>query len=216
MSATDAADPLKRPDVPGSTANEAPTAGVGESSAPAGVGSLSMAARLEGLLFVADGPIPVGRLAEVLEIPAAQVERALAELEAEASGRGLRLLRSGGQVQLVTAPELAPLIERMLGLQSQMRCSPAALETLAIIAYRQPITRPEIEAVRGVNCDGVLRTLLSAGLIEEVGRAPTVGRPILFGTTFEFLQRFGLRSLYDLPPLDLPTHEAGSSAQATG
>ena len=114
----------------------------------------------------------------------------------------MRLQRSGNRVQLVTAPELAPSVERFLGLEARARLSRAALETLAIIAYRQPITRPKIESIRGVGSDSVLRTLLSVGLIEEVGRAPTVGRPILYSTTFEFLQHFGLRSLEELPALD--------------
>ena len=105
-------------------------------------------------------------------------------------------------MQLVTAPEVAEDVRRFLGLSGSARLSTAALETLAIIAYRQPITRAEIEAIRGVNCDGVLRTLLAKGLIEEVGRAEGPGRPILYGTTMLFLQHFGLRSLADLPPLD--------------
>ena len=169
---------------------------------------LSLTARVESLLFVADGPVPTGRLAEVLEATPGQVRRALADLEANCASRGLRLQRAGNRVQLVTAPEAAPHIERFLGLERRTRLSRAALETLAIVAYRQPITRPGIEVIRGVGSDSVLRTLLSTGLIEEVGRAPTVGRPILYGTTFEFLQHFGLRGLDELPPLDaLPVEE---------
>ena len=178
-----------------------------EKHAP-GVGILSLAAQVESLLFVADGPVSTGRLAEALEITPGQVERALADLEAIYAGRGLRLQRAGGLVQLITAPEAAPCVERFLGLEARTRLSRAALETLAIIAYRQPATRPEIEVVRGVSSDSVLRTLLSVGLVEEVGRAPTVGRPILYGTTFEFLQHFGLSSLDELPSLDsLPASE---------
>jgi len=165
-------------------------------------GGLSLAAQVESLLFVADGPVSVGRLAEALDFTPGNIEQALSDLEAAYAGRGLRLQRVGSRVQLITAPQAAPCIERFLGLEARTRLSRAALETLAIIAYRQPITRPEIEAVRGVNSDSVLRTLLSVALIEEVGRAPTVGRPILYGTTFEFLQRFGLYRLDDLPPLD--------------
>lgn len=170
--------------------------------------ALGLAARVESLLFVADAPVSVSRLGEALEVPAGQVEQALADLEASYAGRGLRLQRAGSWVQLITAPEAAPYVERFLGLEALMRLSRAALEALAIIAYRQPITRPEIEAVRGVGSDSVLRTLLRGGLIEEVGRAATVGRPILYGTTFEFLQHFGLRSLGELPSLDqLPAGE---------
>nr|HID12771.1 SMC-Scp complex subunit ScpB [Anaerolineae bacterium] len=178
-----------------------------------GDGVLSLAARLESLLFVADAPVSIGRLAEALEVTAGQVEQALADLEAAYADRGLRLQRANNRVQLITAPEAASCVERFLGLRRRTRLSRAALETLAIIAYRQPVTRPEIEAVRGVASDSVLRTLLSAGLIEEVGRAPRVGRPILYGTTFEFLQYFGLHSLDELPPLEerLPPQVAKDS-----
>jgi len=169
---------------------------------------LSLAARVESLLFVADVPVSVGRLAEALEVTAGRVERALADLEAAYAGRGLRLQQAGNRVQLITVPEAAPYVERFLGLEAHTRLSRAALETLSIIAYRQPVTRPVIEAIRGVSSDSVLRTLLSVGLIEEVGRAPTVGRPILYGTTFEFLQHFGLCSLDELPPLNsMPASE---------
>ena len=173
----------------------------GDESAKEG-GILSLAGQVESLLFVADAPVSVGRLAEALEVTAGQIEKALADLEAAYDSRGLRLQRAGSRVQLTTVPETAPAVERFLGLEARTRLSRAALETLAIIAYRQPITRPEIELIRGVGSDSVLRTLLSAGLIEELGRAPTVGRPILYGTTFEFLQHFGLRSMDELPPLE--------------
>lgn len=159
-------------------------------------------ALIESLLFVADEPLSAEQLADALQVPPAQAEEALRALDEVLQGRGLRLEWLGDRVQMVTAPEAAPYVERLLGLGERRRLSPAALETLAIIAYRQPVSRATIEAVRGVNCDGVLRTLLAAGLIEEVGRAPTVGRPILYGTTFAFLQHFGLRALSDLPPLE--------------
>jgi segregation and condensation protein B len=163
---------------------------------------LSLEAAVEALLFVADSPVSVGRLAEALQVTPAQVEHALDDLEATYAERGLRLQRAGSRVQLITTPEVAPAIERFLGLEARAHLSRAALETLAIVAYRQPITRPEIEGIRGVSSDSVLRTLLSVGLVEEVGRATTVGRPILYGSTFEFLQYFGLSSLDELPPLD--------------
>jgi len=163
---------------------------------------LSLEAAVEALLFVADAPVSVGRLAEALQVTPGQVERALDDLEVTYAARGLRLQRASSRVQLITAPTLAPSIERFLGLDVRTRLSRAALETLAIIAYRQPITRPEIESIRGVGSDSVLRTLVSHGLIDEVGRAPTVGHPILYGTTFEFLQHFGLRSLEEMPPLE--------------
>lgn len=175
----------------------------------AGDGIPSIVAQVESLLFVADAPVSVGRLAEALEVMPGQIERALADLTVAYTGRGLRLQRAGSHVQLITTPEAAPCVERFLGLEARTRLSQAALETLAIIAYRQPITRPEIEAIRGVSSDSVLRTLLGVGLIEDVGRASTVGRPILYGTTFEFLQHFGLSGLDELPSLD----EAPSSEE---
>ena len=119
-----------------------------------------------------------------------------------ARNRGVRLQRRGDKVQLVTRPEAAAHIERFLGLETPARLSQAALETLAIIAYRQPCTRAQIEAVRGVNCDSVLKNLLTKGLVEETGRLETVGHPIQYATTFAFLQHFGLKSLDDLPPLE--------------
>jgi segregation and condensation protein B len=157
---------------------------------------------LESLLFVANEPVAVSQLAKVLEVEAESIEEALERLKAEYSQRGLRIQRKGKQVQIVTAPEAAYHIERFLGLRLSGKLSTAALETLAIIAYQQPITRAQIEAVRGVNCDGVLRTLASKGLIEEICRLEQVGRPILYGTTFEFLQYFGLQDLTELPPLE--------------
>jgi segregation and condensation protein B len=171
-----------------------------DSSAPPDI--LSLDAAVEALLFVADSPVTVGRLAEALEVTSAQVERALDDLEGTYAERGLRLQRAGSRVQLITTPRVAPAVERFLGLEARAYLSRAALETLAIIAYRQPITRPEVETIRGVGSDSVLRTLLRYGLIDEVGRAPTVGHPILYGTTFEFLQHFGLRSLEEMPPLE--------------
>jgi segregation and condensation protein B len=165
---------------------------------------LALSALIESLLFVADEPVSVGRLAEALEATEGEVEQALREIEEDFQHRGLRLERVNTLIQMVTAPEAADVVERFLGLAGRRQLSPAALEALAIIAYRQPISRPEIEAIRGVNSDSVLRTLLRAGLIEDVGRAETVGRPYLYGTTFSFLQHFGLSGLEELPELDLP------------
>jgi len=160
-----------------------------------------LASLVESLLFVAGEPVTLEQLARALEVEKAQIEEALSRLASIYDGRGLRLQRQEEQVQLVTAPEAAPYIERFLGLELSAKLSTAALETLAIIAYRQPVTRAQIEAVRGVNCDSVLRTLLHHGLIEPVGRLEQVGRPILYGTTFEFLRCFGLGDLSELPPL---------------
>jgi len=113
----------------------------------------------------------------------------------------LRLQRSRDRLQLVSAPAAAPYVEALLGLEVTIRLTQAAMETLAIVANAQPVTRPQVESIRGVSSDSTLRTLLSAGLIEETGRAESLGRPILYGTTFEFLQQFGLERPEDLPPL---------------
>ncbi|MBC7250717.1 MAG: SMC-Scp complex subunit ScpB [Anaerolineae bacterium] len=163
---------------------------------------LELTSLIESLLFVADAPVTPAQLAAALDVEPQAVEKALEQLDQDYQRRGLRLQRKGGRVQLVTAPEAAPAIERFLGLELSSKLSPAALETLAIVAYQQPITRAQIEAIRGVNSDSVLRTLINKGLIEEVGRLEQVGRPIIYGTTFEFLQYFGLQDLQDLPPLD--------------
>jgi len=159
------------------------------------------AALLESMLFVASGPVSLQRLARTLDVSPEVVRGLLRALEAEYAGRGLRLQWSGNEVQLTTAPEAAAVVERFLGLETTSRLSQAALEVLAIVAYMQPATRPEIDDIRGVNSDGALRTLLSRGLLEEVGRRETPGRPILYGTTPDFLQYFGLGSLQELPPL---------------
>jgi len=157
--------------------------------------------RLEALLFVSPTPVTTSQLAQALDVPQKEVDYALDALAEGLKGRGVVLQRLNQRVQLVTAPDLATDIERFLGLDLSTRLSSAALETLAIVAYKQPVTRAQIEAVRGVNSDSVLRSLLGKGLIEEVGRLDAVGRPILYGTTFTFLQYFGLESLDDLPPL---------------
>ena len=157
---------------------------------------------LESLLFVAGEPAPIERLATALEVSVEDIERALLLLAEHLSDRGIRLQRHLDTVQLVTMPEAADVIEAYLGLDLTTKLSRAALETLAIIAYRQPITRPQIEAIRGVSSDGVIRTLLHRGLIQEVGRLDTAGRPVLFGTTPDFLNYFGISSLDELPPLD--------------
>lgn len=180
-----------------------------ESPAP----GLTLAGLIENLLFVADEPVSVARLAQATEASLEQIEAALSALGADSHERGLRLQRKGDKVQLGTHPAAAPIIERFLGLEASARLSAAALETLAVIAYQQPCTRAQIEAVRGVNCDSVLKNLLSKGLIEETGRLETVGHPILYGTTFEFLQHFGLASLAELPPLPPPEGETAQASQ---
>jgi segregation and condensation protein B len=165
--------------------------------------TLSIKSLVESLLFVADEPIQIERLATVLQIGLEQIEEALHNLDQEYTQRGIRLQRKRQRVQMVTAPEAAEHVRTFLGLEFSSKLSPAALETLAIVAYRQPVTRAQIEAIRGVNSDSVLRTLVNRGLVEEQGRLDQVGRPIIFGTTFDFLQQFGLSSLDQLPSLEI-------------
>jgi len=157
--------------------------------------------KLEALLFVAAEPVSTAQLATALDVSPSVVERGLNELEASLSTRGLRLQRHAGRFQLTTAPQLSELIERFLGLEATTHLSRAALETLAIIAYQQPVTRPQIDSIRGVNSDSMMKSLLSKGLILESGRADGPGRPILYSTTPEFLQHFGLNSILEMPPL---------------
>lgn len=166
--------------------------------------SLELVAGLEALLFVAPGPTTSSQLAAALEKPVSEVEaglRSLADLYLQRKS-GLSLQWHGGRIQMTTAAQMGPLVERFLGLEATTRLSRAALEALAIIAYQQPVTRPQLDSIRGVSSDGVLKSLLSKGLIQEVGRAESPGRPILFGTTADFLQYFGLDSLQGLPPLE--------------
>ncbi len=165
---------------------------------------LDIPAALEALLFVSAESVTAGQLAMALDISVSAVEIGLKQLEGELTTRGLRLQKHGGRLQLTTAPEMAETIERFLGLEATSRLSRAALETLAIVAYQQPVTRPYIEGVRGVSSDGVMKSLLGKGLVQEVGRAEGPGRPILYGTAPDFLQHFGLNSLNELPALELP------------
>lgn len=168
---------------------------------PSGEATEALARRVEALLFVAPGPVTVGSLARTLRVTPKELEAALSLLAESRKEAGVVVQRHGDEVQLVTAADLAPDVERFLQLEPTARLSQAAVETLAIIAYMQPVTRAEIEAIRGVNSDSVLRSLLSKGLIQEVGRLETVGRPILYGTTPFFLQYFGLNDLSELPAL---------------
>lgn len=174
---------------------------------------LSLAAKIEAMLFVSAEPVPVAQLSQALDVAASVVERGLKELEDALQTRGLRLQRNAGRVQLTTAPTLAFLVETFLGLEAITHLSRAALETLAIIAYQQPVTRPQVDSIRGVNSDAMLKSLLSKGLIQESGRTDGPGRPILYSTTPEFLQHFGLSSIIELPPLAAPIEAEGETTE---
>ncbi len=164
----------------------------------------NLVAAIEALLFVASGPVSSSQLAEVLGKNNTEVSNALKQLnERLESQRGLSLQWHKNKVQLTSSSEYGKLIENFLGLEASSRLSRAALETLSIIAYKQPATRPQLDSIRGVNSDGVIKSLLSKGLIEEIGRAEGPGRPIMYGTTPEFLQHFGINSLDELPPLEI-------------
>jgi segregation and condensation protein B len=175
--------------------------------APPEMNSDLIIARIEALLFVAAGGVLPSQIASALELPLKVIENHIEMLEnklsSDESPHGLRIQHHHGRVQLTTSPESASDIERFLGLEGTGRLSRAALEALAIIAYQQPVTRPEIDAIRGVSSDGVLKSLLSKGLIQEIGRAERPGRPIIYATTSDFLQHFGLNSLEELPPLSI-------------
>jgi len=160
---------------------------------------------IEGLVFATghDG-VSVKQLAEVLQLDEKQVFSALRELQERYGdeSRGMQIIRVADMYLMTTKPELAPYLEKFHQPSQSSTLSQAALETLAIIAYRQPITRADIEEIRGVKSEKPLQTLTSRGLIQEVGRRDAIGRPILYGTTKRFLEQFGLNRLEDLPPLE--------------
>jgi segregation and condensation protein B len=166
---------------------------------------LSVEAQIEAVLFVSPNALSLKQLAEILDIPLIEAENGMKALidryNQNPAFFGLRVQKHYDRYQLTTAPQASSAIDNLLGIEVTTRLTRPALESLAIIAYRQPVTRPQIDAIRGVNSDGVLKTLLGKGLIEEVGRADAPGRPILYCTTSEFLQYFGLNTLEDLPAL---------------
>ena len=159
---------------------------------------------IEAILFVAGEPVCVEDLAHALDLTVSELSAALDQLrdEYDLDARGVRLARFGDSVQLTTRAEYAPYIERLLQPVQKQTLSQAALETLAIIAYRQPITRLEVEEIRGVKCDYSIQMLAARELICEVGRKDTLGHPILYGTTDAFLAHFGIASLEELPSLE--------------
>ena len=163
---------------------------------------MNLPALLEAILFAADEPVPVTRLAEALGVSEREVLKACDDLERSCSGRGVTLRRVAGSLMFATKPEYASLIEKVLSRKIPLSLSKGTLETLAIIAYKQPVTRQDIEAARGVNPEASIETLLEKGLIREAGRKKTLGRPKLYVTTDEFLAKTGLDSLKDLPPIE--------------
>jgi segregation and condensation protein B len=170
-------------------------------SAPDGPAELTET-QLEALLFVAERPLSRREIATLAGVDRATVDALLGDLEVSLRDRGIRILVAGDRVALATASEAGALIARYVGVDA-VRLSPASLETLAIVAYRQPVTRSAVERIRGVDSDYTLRSLLHRRLLVELGRSDGPGRPILYGTGFEFLERFGLTTLDDLPPLDV-------------
>jgi len=164
-------------------------------------GTLSEA-QLEALLFVAEKPLSRREIGRLAGVDGATVDERLGDLEVTLRDRGIRLVLAGDRVELATAAEAGALIARYVGADA-VRLSPAALETLAIVAYRQPVTKAAVERIRGVDSDYTVRTLLHRRLVVELGRSDSPGRPILYGTGFDFLERFGLTSLEELPALDV-------------
>ena len=160
---------------------------------------------MEAMLFAAGDPLKAERLSELLDIPMELVLEMLKELQSDMDRpeRGVCLVQVAGGWQMCAKPELASVVEKLAAHQDP-RLSPAAMETLSIVAFKQPVTRSDVEFIRGVQSDGVINTLVERRLIKEVGRKDTIGRPILFGTTEEFLSCFGLNSLDELPSLPDP------------
>lgn len=163
----------------------------------------AMVAKLEALIFVSPGLVSLEELSSALKISNSKVIELLGILDSHyKSYHGIRLQDKNKKYQLTSPPEYAEMVEEFLGLEVTTHLSQAALEALTIIAYKQPTTRPEIDSIRGVNSDAVVKSLLSKGMIEELGRSEAVGRPILYGVTSEFMQHFGLESLDQLPVID--------------
>jgi segregation and condensation protein B len=167
----------------------------------------------EAVLFIATEPLDYATLARALDLPAEAMPGVVAALRARFAGRGIRVQELAGHLQLVSAPEAGPTLERFLGGAQPNRLSAAALEVLAIVAYRQPLTRAQVEAIRGVDSSGVMRSLLARDLIHEVGRADSLGRPILYATSPQFLHLFGIESLDDLPPFVHERMDLAASSQ---
>jgi segregation and condensation protein B len=171
---------------------------------------------LEAILFLADEPLSSTVLSQAMELPRREVEVLLGELETEleARGSGIALRQVAGGWRLLTHPDVAPYVERFVISSRHSRLTKASLESLAIVAYKQPVTRHQVSSIRGVDSDGVLRSLVERGLLQEVGRDDGPGRAVLYGTTSQFLERLGLASLADLPPVAPLLGDAGEERSA--
>lgn len=163
---------------------------------------------IEAILFVAGEPVAVGEIAAALGLSELETMHAVEEMQRDfdASQRGITVRRYGDHLRMETRPEYAPYVERLLQPVQKQSLSQTAMETLAVIAYRQPTTKGEVEHVRGVKCDYSIQSLLNKGLIKEVGRKEALGRPILYATTDRFLEHFGISDIRELPPLPDPQH----------
>jgi segregation and condensation protein B len=177
---------------------------------------------VEALLFASDTPVEASRIQEVLDLESPAVARELVESlrgRLDAEGRALQVMEVGGGFRLVTRPEIAPWLVKLARSRTRSRLSRPSLETLAIIGYRQPVSRPEVDAIRGVNSDAVLENLLERRMIRITGRKESPGRPFLYETTREFLVAFGLRDLGDLPKVEgeliVPELAEAAAAQLT-
>ena len=177
----------------------------------------NLAGRIEAILFVAGEAVRVEDLSKALDVPIREVEDALIHLrdEYDFNQRGFSLKRYGHQVQLATRPDYAKYVEKLLQPVQKQSLSQAAMETLAVVAYRQPVTRAEVEQIRGVKCDYSLQSLMNKELIAEVGRKEALGRPILYGTTDNFLAHFGISSLKELPPMPEKPKDDSDDAEMT-
>ena len=171
---------------------------------------------LEAILFLADEPIGASTLAQILERGRREIEDTLVQMQGRYEERlsGIVLRNVGGGWRLMTHPEAAPYVQQFVLSSRHTRLTRASLETLAVVAYKQPVTRHQVSSIRGVDSDGVLRALVERGLVQEVGRDEGPGRPVLFGTTVEFLERLGMPSLADLPSLDPLLADAGAAGES--
>ena len=178
----------------------------------------SLKGRIEAILFVAGEAVSLKDMAKALAVGEKELKSALEEIgsEYDYEQRGFMLKRFGDKVQLATRPLYAEDVLRLLQPVQQQSLSQAAMETLAVVAYKQPVTRAEVEQIRGVKCDYSLQSLTAKGLIAEAGRKDTIGRPILYATTDTFLSHFGIATLEDLPPLPEPENpaETGDAGEA--